>query len=157
MLRTYAEFTSDLPTEQIEDETDFIQLGGRPVAIAMNEIFASLGCDVRPVESADHRGWDFRFRYRKLRLWCQISLIEGYLMIIRDLSARWRIFGGDHADFVELMSRFGDVVGADSRFHDVGWFHEHEILSERLGAERPGGGFRETPCMRRQVVEDQPG
>jgi hypothetical protein len=93
-LRTYAEFTSDLPTEQIESETDFIQLGGRPVAQALADMFERLGCRVNPVASVAHRGWDFRFRYRKLRLWCQVSLINGYLGIIKDLSARWRIFGG---------------------------------------------------------------
>ncbi|CAN7512649.1 hypothetical protein LJR225_003680 [Phenylobacterium sp. LjRoot225] len=155
-LRTYAEFTSDLPTEQIESETDFVQLGGRPVAAALSSIFAGLGCQVRAVESAAHRGWDFRFRCGKLRLWCQVSLIEGYLVIIQDLSARWRIFGGDHRDFVELMSRFGDALAADPRFHDVGWFHEDEILSERAGANRPSGAFSDIPCVRLQTVDDAP-
>jgi len=156
ILRTYAEFTSNLPTEQIESETDFIQLGGRPVAQALNQIFVGLGCQVKPVGSAGHRGWDFRFRYRKLRLLCQISLIEGYLVIIQDLGARWRIFANDHRDFVELMSRFGDALAADQRFQDVGWFYEQEILSDRAGAIRPSGAFNDRPCFRRQHVEDQP-
>jgi hypothetical protein len=156
-LRTYAEFTSDLPTEQIESETDFIQLGGRPVAAALNEVFASLGCVMQPVESAAHRGWDFHFRYNKRRLWCQVTLIEGYLVMIRDRSSRWRIFAGDHPDFARLMSGFGDALATDARFHDVGWFHEHEILEERSGAARPGGAFRDTPCVRRQEVEEPAG
>jgi hypothetical protein len=112
---------------------------------------------MQPVESADHRGWDFRFRYRKRRLWCQVSLIEGYLVMIRDLSARWRIFAGDHPDFVRLMSGFGEALATDGRFHDIGWFHEHEILERRVGAARPDGVFRDTPCVRQQSVEETAG
>jgi len=153
-LRTFAEFTCDLPTEQIENETDFIQLGGRPVAQALNEILATLGCQVKPVECADHRGWDFHLRYRKLRLWCQVSLIEGYLVVVRDLGARWRIFAGDHRDFIELMSRVGEALAVDPRFRDVGWFHEQEMLSNTRGASRPDGAFSDLPCIRRQEIED---
>jgi hypothetical protein len=116
-----------------------------------------LYCVMQPVESAEHRGWDFRFRCRKRRLWCQVSLIEGYLVMIRDLSARWRIFAGDHPDFVRLMSGFGEALATDGRFHDIGWFHEHEILERRAGAARPDGVFRDTPCVRRQPVEETAG
>jgi hypothetical protein len=56
---------------------------------------------------------------------------------------------------VELMSGFGDALAADTRFHDVGWFHEQEILSDRAGAAHPGGAFNDRPCFRRQDVEDQ--
>jgi hypothetical protein len=154
-LRTFAEFTCDLPTEQMESDTGFLQLGGRPVAQALNEMLARLGCETKPVECAEHRGWDFRFRYRKVRLWCQISLIDGYLMVVRDLGTRWRIFAGDHRDFIDLMSSLGEALAADSRFSDVGWFHEHEILSERRGASRPHSAFNDEPCVRRQEIEDQ--
>ncbi len=153
-LRTFAEFTSELPTGQIESETDFIQLGGQPVAEALAEMLARLGCAVQPVESAGHRGWDFRFRYRKLRLWCQVSLISGYLAVFKDLSAKWRIFGSEHRDFIDLMTHLGEALAADGRFHDLGWFHEHEILSERAGASWPGGPFSEASCARLQAVEE---
>lgn len=154
-LRTFAEFTCDLPTGQIESDAGFIRLGGQPVAQALSEMLQGLGCRVDAVQDAGDHGWEFSFRYEKLRhLWCQVTLIEGYLVIIKDRSARWRIFAGDHACFVDVMRGLGDALAADPSFHDVGWFHEDEILSELRGARHPDGVFSDAPCIRFQAVED---
>lgn len=155
-LRTCVEFTSDLPSEEVEGENDFVQLGGKPVAEALRQKVIRLGCVADPVASAGDHGWEFCFRRGKLRLWCQVSLISGYLVLFEDLSSRWRIFGSDHPDFVDVMSRLGDDLLADARFQDVGWFRPDEVLSEVIGASTPLGEFQDRPCARLQAVESRP-
>jgi hypothetical protein len=150
-FRSFVEFTSDLPTGLIENDgegPDFLQYGGESVAEALREMLARLGCRLEPLLCLDERGWEFRFRLRKLKLCCRVALIDGYLVIFQDLSARWRVFSTDHPDFIELLVRLNDEMTADGRFHEIGWFAEEEVLSRVEGAKSPIAAFSDQPCMR---------
>jgi hypothetical protein len=149
-FRKFAEFSSDLPTDLIEDEDggDFLQYGGKSVAEALREMLGRLGCRLEPLDYAGEHGWEFRFRFRKLKLWCQVTLIEGYLVIFKDKSARWRVFHTDHPDFMEILVRLNDEMTADGRFHEIGWFAQEEVLSRVEGAKSPVAEFSDRPCAR---------
>jgi uncharacterized RDD family membrane protein YckC len=142
-IRTYAEFASDLPKDEIERDGDFLQYPGKSVTAAVRAILAGLGCGLEPLEYLHERGWEFAFAYRGRRIVCRLTLIWRYLAIFEDLHGSK---AADHPDFVEIMERLAEALAADPRFADVGWFHRdgfepHETASAAPGAKRPTEGL----------------
>jgi hypothetical protein len=141
-LRTFLQFSSDLPPEQIESETDFIQLGGKNDAQALREIMARLGCDLEPLQYAGDHGWDFHFAYKGRPLWCQLTPIERYLVIFKDLHGSKAV---DHPDFVEILLGLARELAADPRFHDIGWYYPEDAFEKYEGSPCPYEGLGERP------------
>lgn len=140
LIRPWAEFTSDLPTDEIENEdgTDFIQYPGKSVAEAVHEILGRLGCELLPVTHAHEHGWEFNFEYKKRRLWCQVTLIEKYLLVVDEISMLRKLFGRPpHADYLEILSRLAQEMARDPRFEEVLWYASHQVHSGAPGARSP--------------------
>jgi hypothetical protein len=138
IVRPWAEFTSDLPEDVIEDDEGFVETGGRSVIHAIAEILAKIGCDVEAPRYADEHGWDLSFRRNGRWLWCQVTLIEGYIFIMEG-PAVFPIFQSKKAkaNYREALTLFADAIAKDPRFHDVRWYLPDDVLRDRPGAKRP--------------------
>jgi hypothetical protein len=136
-VRRWAEFASDLPEDQIEDENDIVQFGGKSVAEAIHEVLGRLGCERDPVTYAHEHGWEFNFRYKKRRLWCQVTLIEDYLCVVEDTSFFDKLFGRHHPDYLEIMTNFSRELAQHPRFRNVRWYFDHQVQSDAPGAKEP--------------------
>lgn len=133
----YAEFTSDLPEDQIEDGPKIIQFGGKSVTAAVGEILARLGCTVsEPICDHEH-GWSLEVRAGKQLLWCQVTLIDRYLLDFYQTSWFARTFGLNRPEYIDVLKRLGAELQGDSRFHDVQWFSRDQVHSGNPGSPTP--------------------
>jgi hypothetical protein len=138
-VRKWAEFSSDLPEDVVENEegTGFIQYGGKSVAEALAAALVRIGCEVDQPRNAEEHGWDMHFRHQKRRLWCQVTLIEKYLLVVEDISWIRAVIGGYHPALVDLLRRLGEELARDPHFHDVRWFRSDEVHSGIAGSKAP--------------------
>jgi hypothetical protein len=139
-VRNCATFTTDLPDDHIEDGPDIIQYGGKSVAEAISEILTRLGYVVDPPRYAEEDGWELDIQVGKLRLWCRISLIESYVMTLEEHSFLREILGRYNPRYLDALTKFAEELGRDSRFHDVLWFHNTEVLTDVKGSKTPLSG-----------------
>lgn len=137
-VRTWATFTSDLPDDHIENEAgdEILQFGGKSVAAAIGEILTGLGCVVSPPIYANEHGWELDVKFEKRRLWCQVTLIEGWVMVFEDTSFMRGLLG-HHRLYLDVLTRLAQELECDPRFHDVLWFRSDEVLTGRVGAKEP--------------------
>ena len=140
-IKPWAEFTSDLPDDQIEDETgsQIIQFGGKSVIAAIGEMLERLGCEADPPIYADEHGWELNATVGGRRLWCQVTLIGGYVMGLLDRSAFAGLFGRHHPAYLAVLRGLNEHLARDSRFHDVSWFTSDDVTSGIEGARSPVG------------------
>ena len=137
IIRQWAEFTSDLPDDFIEDEHDIIQYGGKSVAAAIGEHLRALGCEVSEPIYADEHGWELDIVAGKRKLWCQVTQIEKWLITFEQAPVLFDFFKKIRPEYLDMLSRLADALAADPRFHDVRWFAPDEVHTEAPGAERP--------------------
>jgi hypothetical protein len=136
-VRHWAEFTSDLPEDHIEDDEEIIQYGGKSVAEAIGGMLKDLGCEVDPPVYAHEHGWEIDARCGKRRLWGQVTLIEGYIFAFEDTSWIAKLLSRPHPVYLDVLTRLADALAADKRFHNVGWYFDSDLLSGEPGAARP--------------------
>jgi hypothetical protein len=134
-VRRWAEFASSLPTDLIEDDHGFVQLGGKSVAAAIGEILKGLGCDVDPPEDAGDNGWDFEVRTGGARFLCQVTHIEDYIFLFEYPSAIARWLGREPPIYFETLGALAAALAEDARFSDVRWVYEP--LAEEMGVADP--------------------
>ena len=137
IIRPWAEFTSDLPDDQIEDETDFVQLGGKNVIEAIGGLLQGFGCKISPAISAGDNGWEMNVEYRGRSLWCQVTRIEGFIFIFEETSWLNKILKRHNPAYIRALSQLADALAADPRFHNVSWYFDSDLLSGEPGAPRP--------------------
>src|ERR1700744_5023788 len=116
----WAGFVADLPDDQVEADGDIQVFGGRNVAVALGEIFTSLGCShFSEPESVGDQGWAFDVYYGDRHLfWCRVqSFHPVFWLLFEDHSASRK---GAIA-YVELWRKFGNALEQDPRFHKVLW------------------------------------
>ena len=137
-VRTWATFTSDLPDDHIENQAgdEILQFGGKSVAAAIGEILAGLGCAVSPPIYANEHGWELDAKFGKRRFWCQVTLIEGWVMVFEDKTFMGSILGY-HRLYLDVLKRLARELESDPRFHDVQWFGSDEMLAGRVGTKEP--------------------
>ena len=114
----WAGFVADFPDDQVENTDDIQVFGGRNVAVALGEIFESLGCRrVSEPWSAGEVGWEFDFQYdARGRFWCRVqSFHPVFWLLFEDHSL------SDGEAYVELWRKFGNVLERDPRFHKILW------------------------------------
>jgi hypothetical protein len=127
-VKPWAAFSSDLPEGVVEDDRGgFVEYGGKSVTYAIAEMLTGLGCLVGTPRDAGEHGWDIEFKYEKRSLWCQITLIEDYLFVMEDVTpgASWHC--KDHP-YIQILTRFAEVLAADSRFHNIRWGTGDDLL-----------------------------
>ena len=148
VLRTNFEFSCDMPYDEIDD---FNPQPGGAVAAALGEILKGLGCDVDEVIDGGDHGWYLDFSYRSASPRLEVTAIDGILVQVHDVrTSRQGLRGRKQAkpDDLEILTRLSDAIGADPRFHDLGWFTKDEILSRQVGAPTPLGAYSTAPCLR---------
>ena len=140
-IKPWAEFTSDLPDDHIENEagTDILQFGGKSVIAAIGEMLQRLGCEAGPPIYAYELVWELNATVGGRRLWCQVTLIEGYVMGLLDRSRFAGLFGRHHPVYLDILGGLSEQLARDPRFHDVSWFTSDEVTSGIDGAGSPVG------------------
>jgi hypothetical protein len=136
-VRNWATFTADLPDDHIEDGPKIVQFGGKSVMEAIAAMLSGLGCAVGQVTYANEHGWELDVDFGKRRLWCQVTLIEGYLFVFEDTSFLGKLLGRQDPFYLDVLTRLARELGSDPRFHDVLWFHQDDVLSDVPGAKEP--------------------
>ena len=136
-IRPWATLTTDLPDDHIEDDHDIIQYGGKSVVKAIGEILVRLGCEVEEPVYADEHGWEIYITVKKRRLWCQVTLIDKFLILLKQNSWVANAFHPRHPVYIEILSRLALELDADPRFHEVSWFTGAEVDTAFPGTEHP--------------------
>lgn len=137
IIRPCAEFTSDLPEDVIESDVDFIETGGRSVAEAIVGLLNEFGCEARAPEYAGDHGWEVYFRWRGRKVWIQITLIEGYIMMTEDLAWFSKHLKRNKLIYAEALTKLATALEADPRFHNIRWCFADQLLGNEPGAPMP--------------------
>src|ERR1700744_1748770 len=118
IVKPCAEFKADFPDDQIEQNGEIVELGGRNVAEAIADIFRKLGSHIEKIEG-DYRGWWCSFTYEGLALEFQlIDLSSHYLFVLHEpLRAR-----PDYALFLHALLDLDKNLRLEGRFHDLLWY-----------------------------------
>jgi hypothetical protein len=138
ILRDRARFGSTLPEDEIEDENgDFIQYGGKSVALAITEILGSLGCNIEGPAHAYEHGWDFVANYERKYFIGQITLIDEYYFVFKNPYLLERVLGRPSRVYVDLLQALARALQVDPRFSNVRWFSQAELDSGFEGVPLP--------------------
>ena len=138
-VRPWAEFTTDLPDDQIEDGAQIVRFAGQSVARAIADILIECGCEVSEPIYAHEHGWelDIVAGEQRRRLWCQITLIGKYTMVLEQNSWIANAFGRHHQAYIDVLIRLGDALAEDARFQGVRWYTSGELHTRASGASLP--------------------
>ncbi len=84
MIRNLATFRADFPDDQIDDDNDIVQYGGKGVTEAIREMLVGLGYGVsEPIHAHEH-GWELHIEAQERNLWCQVTDLREYMILIFD-------------------------------------------------------------------------
>ncbi|WP_340645536.1 hypothetical protein [Phenylobacterium sp.] len=131
---------TDLPSDQIEDEHDIVQFGGRGVAEAIGGLLAAQGYEVSQPEYAGEHGWEFDFHALERRFWCQVTETDRIQLLCIDMTSS--PFGGvsrkpPHPAYVEVLTLLDRELAADPRFYDLAWYFDDEVARDLPGSLSP--------------------
>lgn len=121
---TWAGFVAYIPDDEVATREDIAVFGGRNVAVAVGEIFASLGCsDLSDPRYGGEVGWDFRFRYGEHHsFWCRVQSFHPIYWLLLEGPGRKR----DEPAHLELWQQFAAAMEQDSRFDQILWRSSQE-------------------------------
>jgi hypothetical protein len=127
IIRPCAEFTSDLPDDEIAYEagTHVVQFGGKSVAEAIAHMLKGFGANVDSAPDAELRGWMLKFGWQGRRLLC---------LDTARFSRSWK---KNRAIYGDALTRLARALEADPRFHDVRWYSPPDLLGGGPGKQRP--------------------
>ena len=119
----WAGFVAHVPDDQVETRDHIEVYGGRNMAVALGEIFASLGCtNVSEPWSAGEVGWEFDFDYRgRNSFWCRVQSFHPiFWLLLEGPSSRseLRSYPGVH---FQLWQKFANALEQDPRFDQIFW------------------------------------
>ena len=119
----WAGFVAHVPDDQVETRDHIEVYGGRNMAVALGEIFASLGCtNVSEPWSAGEVGWEFDFDYRgRNSFWCRVQSFHPiFWLLLEGPSSRSerRTYPGAH---FQLWQKFANALEQDPRFDQIFW------------------------------------
>ncbi|MBP7648639.1 MAG: hypothetical protein KA744_02205 [Phenylobacterium sp.] len=139
-VRPWAEFRTDLPSDQVEDEHDIVQFGGLGVAEAIGGLLAAHGYEISPPEYAGEHGWEFDFHALERRFWCQVTEVERIQLLCIDMTSS--PFGDvsrkpPHPAYIEVMTLLDRDLVDDPRFHDLAWYFDDEVARDLPGSLSP--------------------
>jgi hypothetical protein len=115
----WAGFVAYIPDDEVATGEDIAVFGGRNVAVAVGEIFASLGCSyVSDPNYSGEVGWDFRFRRgERHSFWCRVQSFHPIYWLLLEGPGRKR----DEPTHLELWQQFAAALEQDSRFDQILW------------------------------------
>jgi len=126
-VKPWVAFTTSLPDDQVEDGQQIFVLGGRNVAVAIGEVFAGLGCQVSPPESAGELGWEFDLRYKGSRqFWCRVTSFYPAFHLLFEGADSLFATKKDAAAHAELAGLFAAALRDDPRFQHISWWSLRE-------------------------------
>lgn len=139
-LRPCAQFRSTLPSDRVEDDERILRQGGRNIAKAAAELLRKLGCEVEEPEDAGDHGWEFNLRRGDRKLWCQITEIEDYLLLLEEPRG-WSLFRkkGPTPEYLDVLRGLAREMAADPRFVDVRWMTSDQAFTDHPGSADPVG------------------
>lgn len=138
-VRPWAEFRTGLPDDHIEEGPRIVQFGGKSVAKAIADILVGFGCDVSEPIYADEHGWelDIVAGEQRRRLWCQVTLLDKYLIVFEQNSWIANTLGRYHPAYLDMLKRLGAALADDEQFHDVRWYTSADLHTATPGALQP--------------------
>ncbi len=119
IVPTWAGFVAYLPDDEVATGHEIAVYGGRNVAVAVGEVFASLGCsDISEPRYGGEVGWDFRLRYDgRHSFWCRVQSFHPVYWLLLEGPGGNR---GEPAS-LELWRKFADALEQDTRFDQILW------------------------------------
>ena len=133
----WAQLTTNLPDDQIEEDGEIIRFGGLGVCEAITETLKSMGFDVEGPYEAGLNGWELYPKQGRLKLWMQITDFgDGvHLLGTRELGlfrsrSRRRWFAE------KVLVPFNEELRKNDKFTAVGWVDPRDA-PEATGAYSP--------------------
>lgn len=139
IVRPWAEFDAEFPIDGNDEDGKAAEFPGRAISGALAEILRGLGCEVEEPQHAYEHGWEFNFMSGKGRLWCQIGLIDKWLLVVEPNSPMFTSGGDSRAAHLDILTRLNAALGQDPRFGEIRWFTGEEVHSGIKGALSPLG------------------
>ena len=159
-VKPWALFRADLPDDQVEKHHDIVVYGGRNVALALGEIFTSLGCEVAKPYSLEEQGWEFLVSDRgRNKFSCRVcSFHPAFRLLFEEVSLVPKVFR-NRAAYADLARSLAAALEDDSRFHDITWWTWEEgppepdeissVPSNPTWDEGSSGAIKPTKYVRR--------
>jgi hypothetical protein len=137
-VKNFAEFQTDLPDDQVEEDGDVVVYAGKGVCEALGEILQRLGCTASEPVELGFPGWDMNIDYSRRPFWgrvCYLSDTQILFCIIDDSASfdRERF----HPSYLDLLTRFNTELQNDARFHNVRWFKGDHVGLPVIGVLEP--------------------
>lgn len=139
IIRPWAEFSSDLPTDQVDGEGEILQFGGKSVAEAIVKLLGELGAKTSPPMYADEHGWEWDFYWKGRRLWGQVTLVGNYILIVEDPAWISKYTKRNKEIYCDAIMHLASALVRHDRFNNVSWYLPDDLLSGKPGAARPVG------------------
>lgn len=137
IVRPWAKFGSNLPADEVEEDGEFVQLGGKPVSEAILGILRDLGCEVEGPTAAGDHGWMAHVEAQGCRMWFQVTLIKEYLFLFEQ-NSWWRAFSRTFSPvYLDLLSALARALRDDPRFTDVRWYPTSQLHIGDPGSSTP--------------------
>jgi len=116
---TWAGFVTYIADDEVATGDEIGVYGGRNVAAAVGEIFASLGCSrIGDPSYGGEVGWDFAFRYDERHdFWCRVQSFHPIYWLLLEGPGGHR---GARAH-MELWRKFAEALEQDPRFDQILW------------------------------------
>lgn len=139
VVRPWIEFRSSLPTDTIETETEIVQVGGKTVAEEIGKILRRLSCEVEEPEYADEHGWVFNATVADRNLYCQVTDVDHFLVLIKDSPVLGWFRKRPNLVYFDVLTDLAEELDRDPRFWDIVWHTQETVMSNQPGAARPVG------------------
>lgn len=137
-IRPDAEFLADFPDDQIEEDGDIIEFGGRAVAEALAEMLRKSGYAPTAPEHQGEHGWDINVPVKSGRVWLEVTdLGDNFILQSANYGSLLRLFRKSADDHADVVIALANGMDADPRFRSIQWRAAGEIGSEKPGSPRP--------------------
>jgi hypothetical protein len=139
-IRMWVEFKSDLPDDQVEEDGEILQFGGKNVAEVVGRILASLGCQVTEPQDEREQGWTFPVSLDRSQFWCQTTDLGDFFYLMVKPQPLDRFFNRRRSTdtHVKILKHLDAELRRDGRFRDLIWRTQQEMeMPEGSGGGAP--------------------
>jgi hypothetical protein len=138
-VRRDAEFLYDFPEDQIEDDHDIVQFGGKGVTEAIARMIRGLGYQVSDPQDEDFKGWALNVSDRRSEFWLRFSdLRPTGILVTSDLTFPLWLWPWPRRAYVDFLSQLDAELRRDGRFREIKWFANYGSPTE-VPSIRPAG------------------